>query len=65
VQLLRGSKPVEALFESVPFPDAPPRFLRVRTWRYRFATGEERARDGSWWVREPLGDDLGPVSLER
>jgi len=65
LQLLRGSKPVEALFESVPFPDAPPRFLRARSWRYRFATAEERDRDGSWWFREPLGDVVGPVSLER
>lgn len=65
VQLLRGSKPVESLFESVPFPDAPPRFVRARFWRYRFSTSEERERAGAWWVREPLGDYLEPVSLQR
>ncbi len=53
--LERGSKPVLALLAYNPFPDHPPKYLRVTAWRYRFTTPEERRRSGHWWKREYLG----------
>jgi predicted DCC family thiol-disulfide oxidoreductase YuxK len=54
-RLLEGSRPVGALFETNPFPRAPPRFLRAVVYDYHFTTPEERRRTGAWWRREQLG----------
>ncbi|RME32400.1 MAG: lipase maturation factor family protein [Gammaproteobacteria bacterium] len=54
-RLRTGSQPVLGLLEHNPFPDRPPRFLRVTAWDYRFTTPAERARTGAWWVRHRLG----------
>ena len=54
-RLLDGSRPVTHLLAKPPFGDQPPKMLRVRVYRYRFATPAERAERGVWWVREDLG----------
>jgi hypothetical protein len=46
---------VAPLFARNPFPDAPPRLVRVAVYRYRFTDPETRARTGAWWTRELLG----------
>jgi hypothetical protein len=51
---------VAPLFARNPFPDAPPRLLRVAVYRYRFTDGATRARSGAWWARELLGAS-GPI----
>ncbi|MCG6943213.1 MAG: lipase maturation factor family protein [Thiohalocapsa sp.] len=71
-RLLEGSPPVTRLLAKPPFADGPPTMLRVRVYRYRFATPEEHAKQGVWWVREDLGpfwplpalnvDDLRPAA---
>lgn len=53
--LLRNSPPVTALLEDNPFPDQPPRFIRVEAYRYRFTSPDERRATGDWWHREALG----------
>ncbi len=53
-----------ALLDGTPFPDEPPRFVRLMLYRYRFTTREEGA-DGAWWVREPLGPLTEPLSRPR
>ena len=53
--LEQGSASVLDLLEYNPFPEEPPRYLRVSAWRYRFTTPEERAQTGDWWNREYLG----------
>jgi hypothetical protein len=53
--LLVNSKPVVDLLANNPFPDEPPRYLRVELFRYRFTTPQERAATGAWWHRESLG----------
>jgi hypothetical protein len=61
-RVLEGSPPVLALFESDPFSDAPPRFVRATIRDYRFTDAEERRRTGDWWVRGPAvpyGPTLG------
>jgi hypothetical protein len=59
-RLLQGSPPVLELLEGNPFPDRPPRYVRARTWDYRFTTPAERRETGDWWRREPQGP-YGPV----
>lgn len=53
--LLRDSAPVTAMLKHNPFPDQPPRYIRVDAWRYRFTDAEQRRRSGHWWTREALG----------
>lgn len=53
--LLRNSASVTALLNHNPFPDQPPRYIRVDAWRYRFTGDEQRNRTGHWWEREALG----------
>jgi hypothetical protein len=62
-RLLEGSPPVLALFESNPFPDSPPRYVRARLERYEFTSRAERARDGDWWSRVERGTYAYPASL--
>ena len=50
-----GSPPVTALLAEPPFGGEPPRHLRVKVYRYRFATPDERTAQGVWWVREDQG----------
>ncbi len=47
-----------------PFPDRPPRFVRATMYAYRFTTPEEKKRTGDWWVREPIGVYLPPLSAD-
>jgi hypothetical protein len=63
-RLLEGDAPTLRLLRRNPFPDAPPRFVRARFFRYRFTTWRERRTTGAWWVREYQGDYLRPVRLD-
>ena len=49
-----GTPEVLALLGRNPFPDAPPKFLRLVRYDYRFSTPDERRRTGAWWVRQRL-----------
>jgi hypothetical protein len=53
--LLRGTPEVLALLRRNPFPDAPPRMIRLVVYNYRFSTPEERRRTHAWWERELVG----------
>jgi hypothetical protein len=50
------------LLANDPFPEAPPRWLRARFYRYRFADPGDPS--GAWWTRELLGDWLPPLSAQ-
>ena len=54
-RLHENSSSVTALLEYNPFPDAGPKYLRVRSYLYRFTTPEERAASGRIWQTEYLG----------
>ena len=54
-RILDGSHAVDPLFRRNPFPDEPPRFVRVAVYRYRFTDADERRASGDWWQREFLG----------
>ena len=45
---------VIALLEGNPFPDKPPRYLRLRLQQYTFTSHKERKETGNWWNRELL-----------
>ena len=55
-RLQEGSASVTGLLETNPFPDTPPRYLRVLVYRYNFTTVQERAQSGHWWRVEYLGE---------
>ena len=63
-RLLQGAPPVLALLADYPFPGQPPRAVRGTLYHYRFTTPAERAATGDCWVRERLGPDVPPLSLE-
>jgi hypothetical protein len=65
-QLLQGDPATLRLLRSSPFPPGhPPALVRVRLYRYRFTTRQERRETGAWWSRTPAGVLVDPVSLDR
>jgi hypothetical protein len=55
-QLARNEPRVTALLRDNPFEGrAPPRYLRVLVYRYRFTSRAEREASGHWWSRQYLG----------
>ena len=61
--LLEGTPEVLTLLREHPFPDAPPRYVRLVYYRYRFSTPAERTTGGMWWQRERVGLLTEPLSL--
>ncbi|MCG8035530.1 MAG: lipase maturation factor family protein [Candidatus Thiodiazotropha taylori] len=55
-QIKAGSPSVTSLLENNPYPDTPPKYLRVLVYRYSFTNREERAQTGHWWKTEFLGE---------
>jgi len=58
-QLLRGDPLPKRLLARDPFPERPPRYVRARLYRYRFADAPGRV-----WDRELEDEYLMPLSLE-
>jgi hypothetical protein len=59
--LLNDDPATHSLMARNPFPDAPPRFIRVVHYHYKFAKpGNE---EGAWWTRERVRILIQPVSL--
>jgi hypothetical protein len=51
-----------------PFPDHPPKYVRVALYDYRFTTASEARRTGAWWVRTRIDEPpvgVGPPEGER
>ena len=63
LRLLEGAPEVLGLLQTNPFPDAPPRFVRAQLYDYRFTAGAVGGDSGAWWLREPRGVYVAPVSL--
>ncbi|MBV9382095.1 MAG: lipase maturation factor family protein, partial [Streptosporangiaceae bacterium] len=62
-RLLTGDRDVLRLLRFNPFPGAPPSFVRIRRYHYRFTSWRELRRTGAWWERELMGDYVAPVAL--
>lgn len=56
--LLSNSPDVSALLAHDPFPDQPPRYIKVDAYKYTFTTPQQREQTGRWWNREALGPFL-------
>ncbi len=50
-QLRAGNPNVIGLLDHNPFPNAPPKQLRIVLYLYNFTTREEHAKTGAWWTR--------------
>ena len=62
-RLLEGDRATLRMLRVNPFPQAPPRYVRARIYRYRFSTPEERRESGDWWVRSEVGLLVPPITL--
>jgi len=62
-RLLEADQHVLRLLRRDPFAGERPRFVRALVYRYRFTTRTERKKTHDWWVREPVGEFLSPVTL--
>jgi hypothetical protein len=61
-KLLHNDPGALGLFDSNPFPQRPPRYVRAVLYRYRFAQPGNAA--GHWWERDKLGLWLPPLSAD-
>lgn len=62
-RLLQADAPTLALLRVDPFAGRPPRWVRAVSYRYRFATREQRRRDGVVWVRDRRRVIVGAAEL--
>ena len=60
-RLLENDPVALDLLDGTPFPEAPPRFVRLMMYRYRFTTREDDA-ESAWWERERLGPMMEPLT---
>ncbi len=63
-QVLRGNPAVLDLFAEVPFPQEPPKYVRILHYEYDFSSSFVRESEGRWWHRRLLGIYLPAISLE-
>ena len=59
-KLLHNDRATLSLIANNPFPDAPPRYIRARLYRYSFAPIGEKG----WWRREQVGEWLPAFSAD-
>lgn len=55
IKLEQGSPDVIDLLAYNPFPQAPPKYIRVQVFQYEFTDFEEREETGNWWKYKYLG----------
>ena len=63
LRLLQGSSAVLALFDSNPFRETAPKYVRAQLYDYRFADRQTHIATGQWWVRRLEGLYFPQVSL--
>ncbi|MER6151869.1 lipase maturation factor family protein [Streptomyces hirsutus] len=63
-RLLAGDRDTLRLLRHSPFPpDAPPRYVRARLFRYRYTTWRELRETGACWERTYVREYLPPTRL--
>jgi hypothetical protein len=62
--LLKNDQDVISLFADNPFPNVPPKMVRVVVWQYWFSTPAEKHAQGVWWRRQLLGLYAPAIELE-
>ncbi|WP_354215315.1 lipase maturation factor family protein [Arthrobacter sp. UYCo732] len=61
-KLLEADRQTLRLLRHDPFDGEPPRWVRVNSYLYRFATRSEFRETGARWVRTPLYEAIPPLS---
>jgi hypothetical protein len=64
-KLLEADPHVLRLLREDPFDGGRPRWVRARSYLYRFATRAEFRETGNRWIRTPLYEAIRPLSLRR
>jgi hypothetical protein len=59
-KLLHNDHGTLSLLANDPFPNAPPRYIRARLYRYRF----KPLGESGWWNREAVGEWLPALSAD-
>ncbi|MCB5165484.1 lipase maturation factor family protein [Streptomyces bambusae] len=62
-RLLENDRDTLRLLRHNPFPDAPPRFVRARLYRYRYTDWRELRTTHAWWHRTLVREFLPPTRL--
>ena len=63
IKILEGAPLVLKLLKNNPFPEKPPKYIRVLMYDYVYTTREEKKRSGHWWKRTLVGESVRPFSL--
>ena len=58
-RLLNGEPKVLDLLEENPFPNGPPKFVRITLDQYRFTSAREQRESGNWWSRSRVWNGPG------
>ena len=61
-KLLHNDQGALSLLAANPFPDAPPRHIRARLYRYEFVPPDDPS--GAWWKRTLVREWLAPLSAD-
>ncbi len=61
-KLLHADRGALSLLANDPFPDAPPRWIRARLYRYEFEPAGDPS--GAWWKRTLVDEWLPPLSAD-
>jgi len=61
-KLLHADRGALSLLANDPFPDAPPRWIRARLYRYEFEPSGDPS--GAWWKRTLVDEWLPPLSAD-
>jgi len=61
-KLLHNDRGALSLLAGNPFPDAPPRHIRARLYRYEFVPPDDPSR--AWWKRTLVREWLPPLSAD-
>ena len=61
-KLLEGDPAILTLFAENPFPDQPPRYVRILRYRYELVPRGDAS--GAWWRRELIGQWFPPIEVD-
>ncbi|MEM6886149.1 MAG: lipase maturation factor family protein [Verrucomicrobiota bacterium] len=62
-KLLQGNKEVLGLLDENPFPESPPRWIRIRVTEFSFTNGSEKRETGNVWKEGKSGTYWPPMRL--
>jgi hypothetical protein len=63
LRLLEADAPTLALLRTDPFDGAPPTWVRVHAYHYRFTTHAEFRDTGQRWIRTYQREVIGPAGM--